>query len=176
MRNSGIIVFAICLVLCCGVSWISWDRLSTARAEHVSVIDQRARLAEQVRRWQVLSEQQPDTLFGQRPEADFEQRITATINGAGLPRAARYASSVYADREHRDKNRQPTGMREQTASVEIANLSPSQVGRFLSYWQEEQSLWVPTQIRLTHDQRTENNYTLHLECVAVYHGQGGDPL
>ena len=175
MRNSGSIILAICIVSCGSVSWISWDRLSSARSEYASAIDRRAVLAEQVRRWQILSVQQPDTLFGQRPEADFEQRISATISGAGLPRGTRYASSVNADREHRDKNRQPTGMREQTASVEIANLSPSQVGRFLSHWQEEQSLWVPTHIRLTHDQRIGNHYTLHLECVAVYHGQGGDP-
>jgi hypothetical protein len=137
-----------------------------------SVLAQRTMLSEQVKQFQALRVRQEDTIYGAQPESDFEQRISESLQAAGLSTRTPYTARREADQDHRNAQQQLTGLRERRASVEIPRLSPDRIGRFLVHWQASQKLWTPDRIRLTHDPSSDQNiYTLRLECIAVYHAQ-----
>jgi len=145
------------------------------KSELQLALRQRDTLAERVQEYQSLRETQPDTIVGTQPQADFEQRISTSLQAAGLSSRTRYSVRTEADREHRDARQQLTGLRQQRASVEIPGCTPAQIGSFLLDWQESQALWTPDRIQVTHDQRSDRNlYTLRLECIAVYQDQGSE--
>ena len=154
---------------------ISVHEYRKALADKDVAASQRSSLAKQVRQFQQLSEQQPDTIFGEQPQADFEQRISEAIRATGLDSRTRYSVRLQSDREHRDASQQITGLRQQSASVEIQNLTPIQIGAFLLYWDREEPLWKPEQIQMMHAQRSDQNlFSLNLNCVAVYYPQKKD--
>lgn len=172
MRNTWGILTLVALVSCLLVCGLSIRGAAKKKAELKSVVAQRQALVEQVQQYQLLSAKQPDTIYGSEPQTDFEQRVTISIQAAGMNSRIRYSARAEADREHRDERQQLTGLRQQHASVDIPGISPAEIGKFLVHWQEAQSMWLPDHIQLTHDQRTTRNlYTLRLECVAVYHPQ-----
>ncbi len=172
MRSTWNILTMAALVACLLVSGLSIRSATERRLELASLVAQREALVEQLQQYQLLSAQQPDTIYGSEPQTDFEQRVTTSIQAAGISSRTRFSARSEADREHRDGRQQLTGLRQQRASVDIPGISPAEIGKFLVHWQEAQSMWSPDRIQLTHDQRAARNlYTLRLECVAVYHPQ-----
>lgn len=175
MRDKWTALVLFCGLLCLAVLLICGERLSRADSAYRSAQQQRAHLTEQVQRFQQLTVQQADTIFGTQPRSDFEKRIGETIQASGLRPMPRYSVSVQADQDHRDPRGQPTGLREQRASMQMGGLEPVQIGQFLVLWRENQALWSPQRMSLTHDQRSKmDRYTLNMECVAVYHGEGSE--
>ena len=172
MRETWGILTLVTLVSCLLVCGLSIRAAAKRKAELKSVVDQRQTLVEQLQQYQLLSAQQPDTIYGSEPQTDFEQRVTTSIQAAGISSRTRFSARAEADREHRDERQQLTGLRQQRASVDIPAISPEEIGKFLVHWQESQSMWSPDRVQLTHDQRAARNlYTLRLECVAVYYPQ-----
>ena len=172
MRSTWSLLTLVALLICLLVCGLSIRAAALKKSELQSVMAQRQALVEQVQHYQLLSAQQPDTIYGSEPQTDFEQRVTISIQAAGMNSRIRYSARAEADREHRDGRQQLTGLRQQRASVDIPSISPEEIGQFLVHWQEAQSMWSPYRIQLTHDQRSARNlYTLRLECVAVYHPQ-----
>lgn len=172
MRDKWVLLAIFALLICMGTVGYAVQRVSGARAVLRSTESQRSLLSGRVNEYQRLTAKQADTIFGTQPKADFEKRLSQVVQESGLGHRARYSLQLAADREYRDQRGQPTGLRQQRASVEFQQLSLIQIGMFLTEWYETQSLWQPEMINLTHNQRSDDSvYTLRLECVAVYHGQ-----
>lgn len=165
-------------VLCAGLSIAGCGYfLASLRNTSEQVQDQAAyrdRVAEQVRRYRVLSARDEDTIFGSKPQADIETRMAEALRAARVHPIPSYAVSVQADRAQPPSTASAhPGMREQQISIRVPALELRQIGDLLVHWVAEQAVWVPRRIELTHDARsTENRYTLHLECAAVYHAAG----
>ncbi len=175
MRNRWKLIAS--FVICASLLVIGSSLLGVAkkREDALSAISQRDTLAEQVKRYIELRGQQPDTIHGTKPQADFELRISSSLEAAGLNPRTRYTVRTNADREHRDDHQQMTGLRQQQATVEIPGLTMDQIGRLLIQWDSSQQMWAPERIELIHDQRSEQDiYSLRLECLAVYHAQGSE--
>lgn len=172
MRSTWSLLTLVALLICLLVCGLSIRAAAMKKSELKSAMAQRQTLVKQLQQYQLLSAQQPDTIYGSEPQTDFEQRVTTSIQAAGISSRTRFSARSEADREHRDGRQQLTGLRQQRASVDIPAISPAEIGKFLVHWQEAQSMWSPDRIQLTHDQRAAGNlYTLRLECVAVYHPQ-----
>lgn len=175
MRSAWGIITVCTLMINLVVIGVSLKGAAHQRSEFQLALRQRDTLAERVQAYQSLRETQPDTIVGTLPQADFEQRISASLQAAGLSIRTRYSARTEADQEHRDARQQLTGLRQQRASVEIPGCTPAQIGSFLVDWQESQALWTPARIQVTHNQRSDRNlYTLRLECIAVYQDQGSE--
>ena len=175
MRNRWklIAILAICVSLM--VAGSSVLGVAEKREDALSAISQRDTLAQQIKRYLELREQQPDTIHGTKPQADFEMRISSSLDAAGLNPRTRYTIRTNADREHRDGQQQLTGLRQQRATVEIPGLTTAQIGRLLIHWERSQQMWAPERIELIHDQRSDQDiYSLRLECLAVYYAQGSE--
>lgn len=172
MRDKWAILAIFSMLICIGSVGYALLRVSEARAMLRSTESLRSMLSGRVDEYQRLTAKRADTIFGSQPKADFEQRLLQVAQESGLGPRARYSLQLAADREYRDQRGQPTGLRQQQASVEFQQMTPVQIGAFLARWHNEQSLWIPQSINLTHSQRTDDNmYTLRFGCVAVYHGQ-----
>lgn len=164
---SVIVSFAIIL--------IGADQMMRADRELDTLVTQREKLATDIGRYMQIQSQREDTLFQVQPRSDFEKRVGEVVSVVGGRQKPRYTVSVLPGQEQRDASGLPTGLEEQRASVSIPNLSMDQVGSFLAYWHEQQSIWIPVSIRLVHSTRSnENLYTLDMECVAKFRNQGSN--
>ena len=173
MRDKWSILCALSGLICLTVIVIAAQRLAFAESQYSSTVAHRDRLAEDVVEYQLLRSRQADTLYGTQPKSDFEKRVAETLADAGIRPVPRYSMSVMADQEYHDQRGQPTGLRQQRASVQISGLRTEEIGEILTRWAQQQKLWIPEKISLVHDQRSnKGRYTLTLECVAVFHGQG----
>lgn len=133
--------------------------------------------AASIREYQSLANAQQDTLHGTKPQQDVEAKIAHAIEYAKISPKPRFKVTVQADREFRQSGSasasNQSGLREQEISIRIPNLSVQEIGQVLVYWRDQQHIWTPKHIELIHDQRSNSNqYTLQLDCVAVYHGSG----
>lgn len=176
MKFNWNILAVLCAVLSiagCGYLLLS---LRDANDQVRDQLAYRDRVAEQMHQYRLLSARNEDTIFGSRPQADIETRMADALRAAGVQPIPSYAVSVQADRAQPQSTAGSSpGMREQQVSVRVPALEMREIGALLAHWVSEQSVWVPQRIELTHDARsTENRYTLHLECVAVYHADGGE--
>lgn len=176
MRVSKLGVLTIVSVLCAGLIFgIGVRRLGAARADFADTLSRRDRLVEDVARYYEYSALQADTLYQIQPEDDFEQRVGSVVRGSAIRPTPRYTVGVQPDQEHRDAQGRSTGLRSQRASVHVAGLTPEQAGSILTLWYREQRIWSPVSVTLMHQARSDDDrYTLTMECLAVYHGQGGE--
>lgn len=172
--NKSVIVCLLIAVL--GIVFAFGQLRSSQRALNDS-INRRDRTSQSISEYQILSSAQQDTLHGTKPQQDVEAKIAQAIEFAKISPKPRFQVTVQADREYRQQGQGSAstgnGLREQEISIRIPNLSVQQIGQILVYWRDEQHIWIPNHIELIHDQRSNSNqYTLQLDCVAVYHGSG----
>ena len=140
-------------------------------------INRRAQTSNSIIEYQTLADAQQDTLHGTKPQLDIESKVAQAFEFAKISPTPKIQVTVRADREYRQLGAGNTsarnGLREQEISIRIPNLSVKQIGQLLVYWQAHQHIWTPNHIELIHDQRSNSNqYTLQLDCVAMYHGSG----
>jgi len=125
-----------------------------------------------------LASAQQDTLHGSKPQDDVEDRMTQAIEFAKISPRPRFRATVQADRAFGQKGIKSGGagrLREQTVSIQVPGLTVEQIGRVLVYWRDQQHVWIPNNIELIHDQRSNTSrYTLQLDCVAVYYTDGDE--
>jgi hypothetical protein len=164
------LIAVVYMIVC--VSQLQQSQLSLSEAEA-----RRTSLERQISEYLNLVGMQQNTLHNTKPSDDVESRIAEAIEFARITPKPRFRATVQADRDaqrsRRTSSSQSSNLREQSVTIQIPNLTVEQIGLLLTYWRDRQSVWIPTWIELTHGQRSNTNtYSLHLECVAVYHAQG----
>jgi len=164
------------LVAAIGMTFAIVQLRSSQQSLHDSIGRQEITAAS-IREYQSLVEAQQDTLHGTKPQQDVEAKIAQAIEYAQISPTPRFQVTVQADREFHQSGAassgNKSGLREQEISIRIPSLSVQEIGQVLIYWRDQQHIWTPKHIKLIHDQRSNSNqYTLQLDCVAVYHGSG----
>ena len=164
------------LIAALGMVFAIGQLRSRQRALHDS-ISRRDTTVASIREYQSLSNAQQDTIHGTKPQQDVEAKIALAIDYAKISPKPKFQVRVQEDREFRQtgsgNSGNQSGLREQEISIRIPNLSVQGIGQILVYWRDQQHIWTPKHIELIHDQRSKSNqYTLQLDCVAVYHGSG----
>lgn len=173
MRNNWMIITCVVFAAAFAAMFISLRAEQAQRAQLNSVTAARAKLADQIREFHELSARQPDAMFGAQPEAEFEKSVRACIQASRLNPRTRYSTRAGSDVAHSNQGADSTTLRKRSATVEMAGLSPSQIGSFLVHWRDSQHVWIPERIQLLHDQRSgKNMYSLRLECSVIYHAEG----
>lgn len=169
------------LVSVFGISY-SLSMMARSDRSFEEAIQRRDITARSIESYRQLSGTQQDTLLSAKPEQDVEARIGDAIAYAAISPRPRYRVSVQGDQAYQSKVRSSgssrsaanySRLREQRVSIQIPNLSVKQIGQVLVYWREQQQVWAPLRIELQHDQRsTANQYTLQMDCRAVYYADG----
>lgn len=172
--------FLCTLVSACGIGY-SLNTLSTSHRSLEDSITRRDRTAQSIKSYQSIMNTQQDTLLSTKPRQDIEARIGEAIENAAITPRPRFRTSVQGDQVYQlsgqglglSRRTQGSTLREQRVSIQIPNLTVQQIGQVLVYWREKQQVWTPLRIELQHDQRSRTNqYTLQLECRAVYYTDG----
>ncbi len=143
--------------------------------ESLERYDQTAR---RIQDYQDLMRTKQDTLYGSKPLQDIEAKVNQVLQLAAISPIPRFEVTVRADepvQSHSSSHsRVSSSLREQEVLIKIPRLSVQQIGSFLVEWRAEQHLWKPNSIQLVHDSRSNSGlYTLHLSCIAIYHGNEG---
>lgn len=172
--NKSVVVCLVIVVF--GISF-AISQLQSSQQALSDSIKRRDRTSQSISEYQTLSNAQQDTLHGTKPQHDVEAKIAHAIQFAKISPTPRFQVTMQADRESSQQGQgnvsMGNGLREQEISIRIPNLSVQQIGQVLVYWRDKQHIWIPNHIELIHDQRSNSNqYTLQLDCVAVYHGSG----
>ena len=172
--NKSVVV---CLLIAVSGIVFANSQLRNGQQELTDSINRRDQVSKSVYEYQILSNAQQNTLHDTKPQQDVEAKIAQAIKFAKISSRPRFQVTVQADREYRQQGARNTGigngLREQEISIRIPNLSVQQIGQVLVYWRDQQHIWTPNHIELIHAQRSNSNqYTLQLDCVAVYHGSG----
>lgn len=172
--NKSVVV---CLVITVSGMIFAFGQLRSNQRALNDSLNRRDRTSLSISEYHILSNVQQDTLHGTKPQQDVEAKTTQALKFAKISPMPRFQVTVQADREHRLQGQRSAstvaGLREQEISIRIPNLSVLQIGHVLVYWRDQQHIWIPNHIELIHDQRsTSNQYTLQLDCVAVYHEIG----
>ncbi len=167
----------VCVLIAALGMVIALGQLQSTQQSLRNSISRKDTTAASVREYQSLANAQQDTLHGTKPQQDVEAKIAQAIEYAEISPRPRFQVTVQADREFRQAGSANTGnqsgLREQEISIRIPSLSVQEIGQVLVYWRDQQHIWTPKHIELIHDQRSNSNqYTLQLDCVAVYHGSG----
>jgi len=155
--------------------------ITQLRRDHRSLQDavlRRDATAQTINEYLRLTSAQQDTLHGSKPQDDVEDRMTQAIEFAKISPRPRFRATVQADRAFGQEGIRSGGagqLREQVVSIQVPGLTVEQIGKILIYWRDRQHVWVPNHIELIHDQRSSNSqYTLQLNCVAVYYADGDE--
>lgn len=168
------------LVSALGITY-ALSLLDRSERSFEDAIQRRDSTAQSVESYLQLSNTEQDTLLNAKPQQDVESRINEAIHRIGITPRPRYRVSVQDDQAYQSTARDfgastrkvSSRLREQRVSIQIPSLSVNQIGQFLVYWREQQQVWAPLKIELQHDQRSKaSQYTLQLECRAVYYADG----
>lgn len=174
MRNAWVMITSAVFAAVFAIVSVSLRAEHNQRAQLDSLTKARSELAEQIREFHELSARQPDAMYGAQPEAEFEKSVRACIQASRLNPRTRYSTRAGIDAALSHQLKGSAGLRKRSATVEMAGLTPAQIGSFLVHWRESQHVWIPERIQLTHDQRSgKNMYSLRLECSVIYHAEEG---
>lgn len=170
------IAIACVLVAAIGIA-LTIGQLRSAQQGLRDSISRQSTTKASINEYQSLANARQDTLHGTKPQQDVEAKIMLAIEHAQISPKPRFQVAVQTDREFRQNGTVSTGkksgLREQEISITIPNLKVQEIGQVLVYWRDQQHIWTPKRIELIHDHRSNSNqYTLQLDCVAVYHGSG----
>lgn len=181
MRKTWNTIAMVCvLVSAIGIAY-SLSEMARSHRSFEEAIQRRDTTARSIESYRQLLGTQQDTLLSAKPQQDVEARIGVAIDRASIAPRPRYRVSVQGDQAYQSTARSSgpsrsavnSRLREQRVSIQIPNLTVKQIGQVLVYWREQQQVWAPLRIELQHDQRsTANQYTLQMDCRAVYYADG----
>lgn len=147
-RPTSLVVVAASVSAMVGV--IQLQALSRATARYERAESMLRRTASELGEILALRSRTEHAADGRQPEQDVIARVNDTLRRAGINPGAFRGQTPEADSPLPEMTTGMTVYRRQAVRLSFSELTPSQIGAFLSTWGQEQPMWIPSRIDLVH--------------------------
>ena len=172
-RNAVTIAFLMA-ILAVGTAAIAGLRLSSANERYEAAVERAERLSSGLTEVARLEAQQP-TAFASEPPNDA---VVAAVRAALMAAQITPRSLIRLDADTSASRRELTGEDRITTSrvrVDLQNLTPPELGRFLTVWTTAEPLWKPVEITLDAEQRSPGRFRITILLEARYLARARSP-
>lgn len=175
MTRRRLLTVAVCLALAMFTVLMGGRRLVCAKRDLVQAgaqLTATGRIAQEI--VELRSGEQYVAHY-KRPQQDVIALVHSVLASSGLSATCFEGLSNESDAVADPSSPGRSNYRRQSVRLRFRALAPSEIGDLLAEWEDQQKLWVPTQIDLTHSRGTDadqpNQYDVSLLITSLYVGE-----
>ncbi len=169
MRLKPIIIFSLWLGSLGIFVAFSGNRFASAQVQQDSAQTILANLTRDAQSIIDLRSKQQVVSERKRPKQDVIAKVNTTLTDVGIP--SNHFDSL---RPEADGALPDSKYRRQSVSINLKDITVSELGAFLNHWSLTQKLWTPTRIELLHNRNKPytDRYNITIMITATYLANG----